>query len=106
MGAAWACGGFFCDGPSPGGPLPIAQAAENVLFVMGHDPASGASTVEAHIQVLYTGQASQFSWIVPVTSVPTVSVGADILFDRMEPPTRPSFNVTKQQEGNCRGVSG
>ena len=106
VGAAWACGGFFCDGPSPGGPLPIAQAAENVLFVMGHDPASGASTVEAHIQVLYTGPASKFSWIVPVTSVPTVSVGADILFDRIEPPTRPSFNVTYQQEGNCRGVSG
>ena len=62
--------------------------------------------MEAHIQVLYTGPASKFSWIVPVTSVPTVSVGADILFDRIEPPTRPSFNVTYQQEGNCRGVSG
>ena len=86
---AQACGGFFCNRPPPDGTLPIAQAAENVLFVLDRDPASGANTVEAHIQILYTGPASEFSWIVPVTSVPTVTVGADILFDRIEPPTRP-----------------
>ena len=93
---AEACGGFFCNRPPPDGTLPIAQAAENVLFVLDRDPATGAGTVEAHIQVLYTGPASEFSWIVPVTAVPTVAVGADILFDRIEPPTRPSFNVSYQ----------
>jgi MYXO-CTERM domain-containing protein len=103
--AARACGGFFCDRPSTTGTLPIAQAAENVLFVMGKDQ-NGAATVDAHIQILYTGPASKFSWIVPVTSVPTVSVGSDILFERIEPPTRPSFSVTYQLEGNCSGVSG
>ena len=103
---AGACGGFFCNRPPPDGTLPIAQAAENVLFVLDRDPATGAGTVEAHIQILYTGPASEFSWIVPVTAVPTVTVGADILFDRIEPPTRPSFNVSYQMEGNCRGVSG
>src|SRR5689334_15319567 len=40
--AARACGGFFCDRPSVTGPLPIAQAAENVLFVMDTDPVTGA----------------------------------------------------------------
>jgi len=99
---AHACGGFFCNRPPPDGTLPIAQAAENVLFVLGRDAASGANTVEAHIQILYTGPASEFSWIVPVTSVPTVTVGSDILFDRIEPPTRPSFQVTYQMEGNCQ----
>ena len=103
---AAACGGFFCNRPPPDGSLPIAQAAENVLFVMDRDPETGAGNVEAHIQILYTGPASEFSWIVPVTSVPTVSVGADILFDRIEPPTRPSFNVSYQMEGNGFGVSG
>jgi MYXO-CTERM domain-containing protein len=103
---AEACGGFFCDRLPPDGTLPIAQAAENVLFVMDHDPTTGAATVEAHIQIFYMGPASEFSWVVPVTSVPTVSVGADILFDRLEPPTRPSFNVSYQLEGNCKGVSG
>jgi hypothetical protein len=103
---ARACGGFFCDRPPPNGALPIAQAAENVLFVLDHDPATNAGSVEAHIQILYTGPASQFSWIVPVTAVPTVTVGSDILFERIEPPTRPSFSVTYQLEGNCLGVSG
>jgi hypothetical protein len=88
---ARACGGFFCNRPPPDGTLPIAQAAENVLFVMDKDPATGVSRVEAHVQILYTGPATQFSWIVPVTAVPTVDVGWDILFDRIEPPTRPSF---------------
>src|SRR4029078_12776731 len=88
---ARACGGFFCNQPPPDGTLPIAQAAENVLFVMDKDPATGASRVVAHVQILYTGRATQFSWIVPVTAVPTVDVGWDILFDRIEPATRPSF---------------
>jgi hypothetical protein len=103
---ARACGGFFCDRPSPTGGLPIAQAAENVLFVMGNDPATGAKTVEAHVQILYTGPASSFSWIVPVTAVPTVDVGWDILFDRIEPPTRPSFQLTYQTDGKCQGAGG
>jgi hypothetical protein len=103
---ARACGGFFRDRPPPDGTLPIAQSAENVLFVLDHDPATNAGTVEAHIQILYTGPASQFSWIVPVTGVPTVTVGSDILFERIEPPTRPSYRVTYQLEGNCMGVSG
>src|SRR5580765_3683198 len=110
--AAWparparACGGFFCNRPPPDGSLPIAQAAENVLFVMDRDPDTGGRRVQAHIQILYTGPASEFSWIVPVTAVPTVAVGADILFDRIEPPTRPKFQFTYQLEGNCKNVSG
>src|SRR5262245_58605730 len=102
--AAHACGGFFCNRPPPDGSLPIAQAAENVLFVMDSDQ-TGAR-VEAHVQILYTGPATQFSWIVPVTAVPTVDVGWDILFDRIEPPTRPSFQVTFQTDGTCKGADG
>jgi hypothetical protein len=103
---AHACGGFFCSQPLPNGGLPIAQAAENVLFVMDTDPATGAKRVEAHIQILYTGPATQFSWIVPVTAVPTVDVGWDILFDRLEPPTRPSFQLNYQVEGTCQDGGG
>jgi hypothetical protein len=103
---ARACGGFFCDRPTANGGIPIAQAAENVLFVMDKDPDSGAARVEAHIQILYTGPAAQFSWIVPVTAVPTVDVGWDILFDRIEPPTRPSFRLTYQMDGTCQDSGG
>jgi hypothetical protein len=104
--SARACGGLFCNRPPPDGTLPIAQAAENVLFVMDTDPATGAKRVEAHVQILYTGPASQFSWIVPVTAVPTVDVGWDILFDRIEPPTRPSFQVSYVMEGSCSDLGG
>ena len=100
---ARACGGFFCNAPPPDGSLPIAQAAENVLFVLDTDPATGAHRVEAHIQIAYTGPATSFSWIVPVTAVPTVDVGWDILFDRIEPPTRPSFVLTRVMDGKCQG---
>ena len=102
---ARACGGFFCSQPPPDGTLPIAQAAENVLFVMDKDPATGSPRVEAHVQILYTGPATQFSWIVPVTAVPTVDVGWDILFDRIEPPTRPSFRPQFVVDGVCEGTS-
>jgi len=103
--AAHACGGFFCNQPQPNGPLPIAQAAENVLFVMDTD-AQGVHRVEAHIQIAYTGPATSFSWIVPVTTVPTVDVGWDILFDRIEPPTRPSFQLMTVVDGRCKGGGG
>src|SRR5262245_33567966 len=101
---AQACGGFFCSQPTPGGTLPIAQAAENVLFVMKSD--QSGSSVEAHIQILYTGPATSFSWIVPVTAVPTVDVGWDILFERIEPPTRPSFQLNFVYDGTCQQFGG
>ena len=103
--SARACGGMFCSQPQPNGGLPIAQAGENVLFILDSDPANGTKRVEAHIQILYTGPAPEFSWIVPVTAVPTVDVGWDILFDRIEPPTRPSFQVSFQMEGTCSDTS-
>ena len=96
---ARACGGFFCNRPPPDGSLPIAQAGENVLFVLDQDQ------VEAHIQIVYKGDAAQFSWVVPVTALPTLDVGTDALFDRIEPPTRPSFNVSFQMDGTCKGFA-
>jgi MYXO-CTERM domain-containing protein len=103
---ARACGGFFCDRPPPDGSLPIAQAAENVLFMLDHDPQTGEGRVEAHIQIVYQGAASQFSWVVPVTALPTVDVGTDLLFDRLEPATRPSFALSWQMDGSCQGLGG
>ena len=76
-GEAQACGGLFCNGPPPNPltPLPVAQNGENVVFFMTKDPAGGAPTLEAHIQILYTGDAAKFSWVVPVDSVGSASTG-------------------------------
>ncbi|HEY2899298.1 MAG TPA: DUF2330 domain-containing protein [Polyangia bacterium] len=104
--SAQACGGFFCDRPGSGGQLPIAQSAENVLFVLDKDPQTNLGRVEAHIQIIYTGAADQFSWVVPVTATPTLDVGKDVLFDRLEPATRPRYQLNFSVMGNCQGFGG
>src|SRR5436190_15437203 len=101
--AARACGGFFCDRGPGAVPVPvIAQAAENVVFALDRDPLSGGGLVEAHIQIKYSGAADQFSWIVPMTAEPTVSLGSDVLFQVLEPKTRPSFTTTLTVDGTCQ----
>src|SRR5438128_8745707 len=90
---AHACGGLFCDGrpPNPFSPLPVAQNGENVVFAIDKDPAGGATRLTAHIQILYTGDAAKFSWIVPVDAAPTVDVGTDQLFTSLLGATQPRF---------------
>ena len=106
-GVARACGGFFCDRPAAANPVPvIAQAAENVVFALDRDPQTGAGTVEAHIQIKYAGAADQFSWIVPVTSMPTLGVGSDVLFQVLEPKTRPTFTTQFIVDGSCMNPNG
>lgn len=85
--AAQACGGFFC------GQTPVDQSGEQILFSIdgGH--------VTAHIQISYTGAASDFAWVVPVASVPKISVGSKAVFQQLLPRTQPQFNVV--WSGNC-----
>src|SRR5256885_17135011 len=69
---AHACGGLFCNRPpiNPLDPLPVAQAGENVAFGVEGGPANGNAVVTAHIQILYSGTAAQFSLGVPVMAGP------------------------------------
>src|SRR5262245_29295755 len=81
--AADACGGTFCDsGPRA---MPVDQKGENIIFVM--EP----GTVEAHIQIQYKGEASKFSWILPVQALPDVQVGSEALFSRLLSATVPTY---------------
>jgi len=88
---AHACGGFFCSR------TPIDQSGENVVFAVEPD-----GTVTAHVQILYRGAAEQFAWILPVPSVPTMSVGTDALFQALAPVTAPQFALAYTTTGNCR----
>ena len=54
-----ACGGFFCSFLAP-----VRQAAERILFAVDED-----STVTAHVQISYVGEAQKFSWVLPLPSV-------------------------------------
>lgn len=102
-GSARACGGLFCDGrpPNPFAPLPVAQNGENVVFAIDKDPKGGSPTLTAHIQILYTGDAAQFSWIVPVDANPTLDVGTDQLFASLATATQPQFVASYATDGQC-----
>jgi len=98
-----ACGGLFCNTrpPDPFAPLPVAQNGENVVFSITKDPAGGAPTLQAHIQILYTGDVAKFSWVVPVDAAPTLSTGTDRLFSQLASVTAPRFTTTQVIDGNC-----
>jgi len=100
---AQACGGFFCNRPpvNPLDPLPVAQAGENVAFGIEGDPANGNAVVTAHIQILYSGTAAAFSWVIPVASVPELSTGTDRLFSALGAPTQPRFVPSYVTDGTC-----
>ena len=78
---ARACGGFFCQA------VPISQAAEQIIFRQNGDQ------VTAVVLIQYVGVAEDFSWVVPVPGVPELSTGSDVLFQSLEPATRPQFNL-------------
>jgi MYXO-CTERM domain-containing protein len=98
-----ACGGLFCNArpPDPFAPLPVAQNGENVVFAITKDPAGGAPTLAAHIQILYTGDAAKFSWVVPVEAVPVLSTGTDRLFSALAGVTQPSYRASYETSGTC-----
>ncbi|MCR9164233.1 MAG: DUF2330 domain-containing protein [Nannocystaceae bacterium] len=84
---AAACGGTFCDGGQGG--MPVDQTGETIVF------AQGGGFVEAHVQINYDGgDASQFSWIVPVPAVPEIEVGSLDFIDQLRSATVPSFGIT------------
>ena len=80
---AEACGGTFCDG----GPqaMPVDQTGENILFAMD------GTTVEAHIQIQYEGEAMRFAWLLPLPAVPELAIGSQLLFLNLLNGTVPSY---------------
>jgi hypothetical protein len=61
---AQACGGFFCSS------VPVEQNAERILFELDPTADGGIGEVTAVVEVMYSGDAADFSWVVPVPSLP------------------------------------
>ncbi len=76
-----ACGGFFCT------TIPINQAAEQIVF--RQEP----GMVTAMVRIQYSGNAEDFSWVVPVPDTPELSIGSDTTFNDLDSSTRPNFNL-------------
>ncbi len=77
-GSVFACGGLFCQ------TVPVAQQAERIIFTMNAD-----DTITAYVQINYTGDAPDFSWVVPVPTVPEVDVAEIDTFDELDRLTQP-----------------
>jgi hypothetical protein len=95
---AAACGGFFCSQQQP-----VNQAAERIIFAD-----NGDGTITAVIQILYEGPSENFSWLLPLGSVPEgdeLGVASDIAFTRLQFATNPQFNLNTVVEGRCRQAS-
>ncbi len=68
-----ACGGFFCTN------TPIDQSAERIIFTV-----NGDVTITAIVGINYTGNAEDFSWVVPVPSVPELDVAETASLDTLQ----------------------
>jgi hypothetical protein len=86
---AHACGGFFCT------TFPISQVSERILFVQG------SGTVTTHVQIQYSGRPEDFAWILPVPTLPELTVSHNELFRQLELSTQPSFVLDFEGEENC-----
>ena len=86
---AEACGGFFCQN------VPVDQTGEQILFAVEN------GRVEAQIQVDYVGAAEDFSWVVPVPSLPEVGVSSNRVFGVMKERAGIRFELTMTYDGNC-----
>jgi len=75
-----ACGGLFCQN------TPVDQQAERIIFTVNKN-----DTITAYVQINYTGSAPDFSWVVPVPSVPKVDVAEIASFDELSNLTSPVF---------------
>jgi MYXO-CTERM domain-containing protein len=78
---ARACGGFFCS------QVPVDQTGEQIIFSVA------PNHVTAHIQINYSGSASDFAWVVPVLAKPEISLGSRAVFQSVGSLTQPQFSV-------------
>ena len=76
---ALACGGLFTA------QTPVNQANERMIFAV--DPGK----VTLYEQINYSGSASNFAWVLPVPSVPTVGTAPIDLFSSLDRATAPTF---------------
>jgi hypothetical protein len=91
---AHACGGFFCSAANP-----VNQAAERIVFAH-----NGDGTVTAVIEIQYQGPSENFSWLLPISSVPMgdqIAVASNVAFQRLQSATNPQYNLTTRVEGTC-----
>jgi hypothetical protein len=93
---ARACGGFFCNTPTP-----VDQTAEQIVFA----EEDGKGTT--YVQIRFQGRAPDFGWIVPVLQVPEKVETTDLaLFTELQALTAPRFTLPRVSAGGGGCTSG
>ncbi|HET6146463.1 MAG TPA: DUF2330 domain-containing protein [Polyangia bacterium] len=90
---AQACGGFFCS------QVPVDQTGEQIIFSVA------PNHVTAHIQINYSGSASDFAWVVPVQAKPEITLGSRAVFQAVSGLTQPQFRIDWTGDGGFCGGS-
>src|SRR4051812_17743359 len=80
---ALACGCFAPPDPAN----PVNQAGEKILFSVAN------GQVTAIIQIQYSGDATDFGWLLPLPSVPTLEVSADEVFASLMAGSSPTYQM-------------
>ena len=101
--AALACGGFFCNATAAI-LQPVEQNAERILFEI-----NGDGTITTVVEISFSGEPEDFSWVVPVPDVPELSVApasAMLLLDDATSPTIVSQPTRCDERGYGCNVAG
>jgi hypothetical protein len=68
---------------------PVVQSGENILFTMRDQK------VTTTIQIAYSGEAEDFSWVLPLPNTPeSFDVASDAVFRALHATTQPLFTMT------------
>lgn len=87
----WACGGFFyADSP-------MNQNSERMIFTV-----NGDGTITAIVGINYVGEADDFSWVLPVPSVPELDVVETVSLDILQENTNVYLSAPPHY---CNGLS-
>lgn len=86
---SWSCGGFFCSN------FPMNQTSERILFIAEEEQLS------VHVQIQFAGTAEDFAWILPVPSVPQLSVSHNEIFRQLQFATQPTFVLDWPEQSEC-----
>lgn len=92
---AAACGGLFCSASAP-----VNQAAERIIFAQDED-----DNVTQIVEIMYSGEAEKFAWVLPVPGTPTPGVSSAQVLDRVQAATNPVYQLNTVGK-NCGGLFG
>src|ERR1051325_5141137 len=88
---AHACGGFFCTN------VPVDQAAERIIFAVN----DGDGTIDAYVQINYTGAPDAFAWVVPVPNPPKLDVANMPMIRELDRLSQPVY-IAPSMDASCR----